>query len=56
MIVKCVRCEKEFTIYKGLAREYAYRDKKGYYCSYSCKNSPDKPKIIEKEETKKSGE
>ena len=51
MVVKCVACGKEFTIYKGLAKEYAYRDKTGYYCSYTCKHAG-KPK--EKEETKKS--
>lgn len=27
-----------------MARDYAYKDKDGYYCSYSCKQSGPKPK------------
>lgn len=33
----CICCGRKFKIIRGLAKDYAYKDKDGYYCSYSCK-------------------
>jgi hypothetical protein len=46
----CACCGRQFKIIRGLAKDYAYKDKDGYYCSYSCKIG--KPQLDNQETNK----